>query len=126
MKLEEVQTILDAEPAWQTDCGETEVTTCHASDLISDILAFRGASSLLQTGITNAQVIRTAEIMDFDAVVFVRGKEPQPQTIELAKQQKIPLFVTPLSMYESCGRLYANGLPAGAIKEAVVDCRSQK
>ena len=130
MKLEEVRKVLEAELAcWKTNCigyRGIEVSSCHASDLISDVLAFRGPGSLLLTGLTNLQVIRTAEILDFTAICFVRGKKPQPETVKLAQEKGIPLFLTRLSMYESCGRLHAMGLPAGVTKEVTADCPTKK
>ena len=117
MKLKEAQKVLDAEAAGSVPvggCGGLEISSCHASDLISDLLTFHGHSSLLLTGLTNLQVIRTAEILDLVAICFVRGKKPQPETVKLAQEKGIPLFVTALSMYESCGRLHAMGLPAAA------------
>ena len=129
MKLAEVQNILEAQLVWNVECaefGERKVSSCHASDLISDILSFRGPGSLLLTGLTNAQVVRTADILDFVAVCFVRGKKPQPETIALAEKEDMPLFVAPLSMYESCARLAAKGLPAGASREVIADWRTER
>jgi len=119
MKLADVKRVLDAELAWTADCpgcGDREVRSCHASDLMSDVLTFRGPGSLLLTGLTNAQVIRTAEMSDFVAICFVRGKKPQPDTLELAEEKGLPLYVTSVSMFEACGRLYGEGLPAAASK----------
>ena len=129
MKLKDLQRILGAEPAWhakRADYGDREVNSCHASDLISDILSFCGVTSLLLTGLTNAQVVRTAEILDFVGVCFVRGKKPEPETVALAEKKDIPLFVAPLSMYESCGRLHAAGLQPGASKEVIADWQKDK
>jgi len=129
MKLEDVRKVLDAELAWSANCpgcGDREVRSCHASDLLSDVLTFRGPGSLLLTGLTNAQVIRTAEISDFVAICFVRGKKPQPETVQLAEEKGIPLFVTPLSMFEACGRLFAKGLPVGHREEEIANCRTKK
>ena len=129
MILEDIQKALNAEVATTAGCpdwGEREVGSCHASDLMSDVLTFRGPGSLLLTGLTNLQVIRTAEMSDFVAICFVRGKKPQPETVALAEEKEIPLFVTPLSMYESCGRLYAKGLAAGATKEVIADCPTKR
>ena len=95
--------------------------TCQASDLISDILSLRGPGSLLLTGLTNTQVIRTADILDFVAICFVRGKLPQPETIRLAEEKGIPLLATPHLMFEACGLLYDTGLPAGSRREASSD-----
>lgn len=129
MKLKEVRRALKAQVAWDIDFAafeDHEATTCQASDLISDILSLRGPGSLLLTGLTNTQVIRTAEILDFVAICFVRGKRPQEETVRLAEEKGIPLLVTPLSMYESSGRLHALGLPASAGKEKLDDCPREK
>ncbi len=80
------------------------------SDLLSDVLAFTKSDSLLLTGLTNPQVVRTAEIAEVRAICFVRGKIPMAETIELAMEKDLPLMSTALLMHESCGRLYSRGL----------------
>lgn len=80
------------------------------ADLMSDVLAFTHTGTLLMTGLTNPQVVRTAEIAGIKAIVFVRGKYPPPETIALAKEKGIPLLVSRYTMYETCGRLYSKGL----------------
>jgi hypothetical protein len=40
----------------------------------------------------------------------VRGKRPDEHTIRLAQNKGLPLLVTNLPMFESCGRLYQKGL----------------
>jgi len=129
MKLKDIRQALEAQIAWSIDFSafeDHEATTCQASDLISDILSLRGPGSLLLTGLTNTQVIRTAEILDFVAICFVRGKRPREETVRLAEEKGIPLLVTPLSMYESSGRLYALGLPASAGKEELDNCPKER
>jgi len=80
------------------------------ADLMSDVLAFTHAGTLLLTGLTNPQVVRTAEMAGIEAIVFVRGKYPPPETIALAEQENIALLASRYTMYESCGRLYEAGL----------------
>ena len=124
MRLEEIREVLDAKwgsEARSADSETQEVLTCQASDLISDILSFRGPGSLLLTGLTNTQVIRTAEILDFVAICFVRGKLPQPETVRLAQEKGIPLLATPHLVFAACGLLYGRGLPAGTPREASGD-----
>ena len=129
MTLEEIREALEAEwlrcKANRTDSGGTEVLSCHASDLMSDVLTYSGVGSLLLTGLTNAQVIRVAVVSDFAAVCFVRGKRPQPEAAQLAEETQIPLLVTPMSMYESCGRLYAKGLPVGDRAKEAPSCQKK-
>jgi len=47
---------------------------------------------------------------DLSAIVFVRGKTPGLDTVELADELGIPLIASPYGMYELCGRLYQAGL----------------
>lgn len=82
------------------------------ADLMSDVLAFTHAGTLLLTGLTNPQVVRTAEMAGIQAIVFVRGKFPPPETIALAEEKGIPLLASRYTMYETCGRLYQAGLPS--------------
>ena len=89
---------------------EIEVDRCYSADLMSDVLGRSHANGILITGITNSQAIRTADIADIQAVCVARGKQPDPETVALAKQKDIPLFKTKMGMFEACGILYANGL----------------
>jgi predicted transcriptional regulator len=80
------------------------------SDLMSDVLAYVEEETLLLTGLTNAQVIRTAEMLDLKAVLFVRGKKPSQDVIELASENDIVLLTTNHTMYVTSGILYSHGL----------------
>ncbi|MBQ6847972.1 MAG: hypothetical protein IJO62_03535, partial [Clostridia bacterium] len=64
------------------------------------------------------QVIRTAEMMDMNCIVFVRSKMPTAEMIELAREHGMVLLATPKRMYEACGILYSNGLVGNRIKNA--------
>ncbi len=77
---------------------------------MSDVLAYTKPGCLLVTGLMNPQSIRTAEVADLSAIVFVRGKSPEPDTIDLAEEIGIPLIGSRYGMYEMCGRLYQAGL----------------
>jgi len=111
MKLREVVFILDAQVASDSVDPELEVRTACGADLMSDVLAFAHQDgTLLLSGLTNPQVVRTAEMASVLAIVFVRGKTPPPETVKLAEEKRIPLLSTACSMFEACGRLYYAGL----------------
>lgn len=110
MTLEEVREILGAEVIAGAHLLSLEVSMGCGADLMSDVLAFGKPGSLLLTGLTNQQVVRTAEMADIVAICFVRGKRPDEETIKIAKSQELPLLWTKLPMFESCGRLYRRGL----------------
>lgn len=111
MKLQQVKEILEAEILVGEESLDLDITMACGADLLSDVLAFTKSGSLLLTGLTHPQVIRTAEIAEIKAVCFVRGKRPPDETVDLAKKSGLPLLCTPLLMYESCGRLYNCELP---------------
>jgi hypothetical protein len=112
MKLFEITGVLDATPLVKVNDDQLnkEILTGGSSDLMSDILAKISEGCVLLTGLTNIQVVRTAMISGIGAVIFVRGKTPPEDVVELAESESIPLFTSPYSMFVSCGRLYTKGI----------------
>ena len=110
MKISEIKSILDADLICGEKFLENEVFTACGSDMMSDVLAYVKEQAVLLTGLVNAQVIRTAEMMDMLCIVFVRSKQPSQDMIDLAKESGMVILTTPRRMYEACGILYSNGL----------------
>jgi predicted transcriptional regulator len=111
MKLREIINVLQARVLVGDGLlDELEVEHCFSADLMSDVLGRTHANGILITGLTNPQAVRTADIADIKAVCVVRGKQPDADSVALAKQKGIPLFVTKLTMFEACGILYLKGL----------------
>ena len=111
MRLGDIISIASARTYTTNIDVEREVLHAFASDLMSDVLCYDVTEGLLVTGLTNPQMLRTAEMADVAAILLVRGKEPQPETIRLAEDLDIPLIGTASIMFEVCGRLYQAGLP---------------
>lgn len=110
LTLAEVCEVLEANLLTGEASLQMPVFTACGADLMSDVLAFTKERTLLLTGLTNLQVIRTADVSDLSAIVFVRGKVPQSDLVKVATERKIPLLVTRYPMYEACGLLYQKGL----------------
>lgn len=89
---------------------DVEVTTACAADLMSDVLHLTTSGTLLITGLTHPQAVRTAEMAEIAAILFVRSKTPPSETLRLAEQTAVPLLATRFTMFEASGRLYAAGL----------------
>jgi len=111
MTLKEIKELLQAEVINGDDSLDVEITFAGGSDLMSDVLAFGKPGILLLTGLSNAQSVRTANIIDAKAIVYVRGKKPDKMGVELAREKGIPLLSTKLMMYTACGLLFSHGLP---------------
>lgn len=110
MKLTKVKEILDAKVLTGEEFLDKEINSACSSDLMSDVLAFVKDRALLLTGLINPQVIRTAEMMDIEAIVFVRGKDPDDSIVGMAKMKNITLMTTDHPLYIASGLLYSNGL----------------
>jgi len=117
MTLEEVLAVIEGKVISPKSNLGLQVTMACGADLMSDVLAFTHEGTLLLTGLTNPQVVRTAEMAGIAAIVFVRGKYPPPETLSLAQDNGIPLLASRYTMYETCGRLYRAGLPSCGIFE---------
>lgn len=110
MKLSKVREILDADILAGEHQLNRDVNVVFGTDLISHILAYVEEDPLLLTGLSNLQVIKTADMLDLTGVVFVRGTIPDQEVVNLAVKKELPLLTTSLSMFDSCGRLYQAGL----------------
>lgn len=110
MKISEIKEILNAEVVCGEELLEGEVSSAFGSDMMSDVLAYAKSDSVLLTGLVNPQTIRTALMLDMEAIVFVRAKKLTDDVISLAKESGIVVLSTEFRMFETCGKLYAKGL----------------
>jgi hypothetical protein len=92
---------------------DRDYTCVFAADLMSDALAMVNSDckkTLLVTGLQNAQSLRTAEMLDIDTIIYVRGKHPAQEDLQMAAEMEINVFCTSKTMYETCGILFKLGL----------------
>ena len=114
MTIRQIAQLLRARTLCCEDRLDEAVHNACGSDMMSDVLAYVKDQAVLLTGLVNAQVIRTAMMMDMRCVVFVRSKQPTADMTELAADNGIVLLATDMRMYEACGTLYANHLGSEA------------
>ncbi|MBQ9048659.1 MAG: hypothetical protein IJ120_12255 [Solobacterium sp.] len=115
MKAEDIVRVVKAEPIqiWNQHLMSKDYTCAFASDLMSDALAMiqdSPESTVLITGLCNSQVLRTAEMLDIEMIIFVRGKVLGDEALRVADEMGFNIFTTKLTMYEACGQLYEAGL----------------
>ncbi|MCK9275238.1 MAG: DRTGG domain-containing protein [Syntrophales bacterium] len=123
MNLRDIVKILDAKVLVGEDRLDTVVKTAFSADLMSDVLAFAKPGSLIITGLTIHQVVRTASILDAVGLLIVRGKIPGRETLELARELDIPVLSTRYILFETSGRLYAHGIVGCVEKIEKFNCR---
>ena len=110
MKISEVRDILKATILTGDDQMERTVIGAGGADIMDAFLAAATKDAVILTGHTGDDVIRTAQVADVAAVVFVRGKKPQESAIKLAQSFNLPMMVTRYSLFVASGKLYMNGL----------------
>lgn len=110
MKVEEIRNILHCNVLTNNQDLSIELDMVLASDGMSEILAFHCPGALMVTGLTNIQSVRTADIADVRAIVYLRGKRPNEKSIALAQEKKILLLATDLGMFDVCGILRERGM----------------
>ncbi|MBQ9153651.1 MAG: hypothetical protein IJ130_07545 [Solobacterium sp.] len=117
MKASDIAEAVHAKPLaiWNESLLNKEYTAVFATDLMSDALAMIQESpeeTVLVTGLCNAQVLRTAEMLDIKLIIFARGKKLRQEDIDAAEGMDCNLFTTDYTLYETCGRLYSKGISA--------------
>ncbi len=112
MTLGEIIDILDATVITDSVDLSINIRSGCSADMMSTVMYYHTADSLLITGLSQPSVIRTAEIAGIKTIVFVLDKIPDENIIELARQKNIPLLRTSFCMYTASGRLFQAGLPS--------------
>ena len=110
MRIAEIAEVLSAKILTTSIDLDQEVDNACGSDMMSDVLAYVKNQAVLLTGLNNLQVIRTAQMMDMICVVFVRGKIPSEQLVEMAEENSIVVMSTKETMFTACGLLFSKGL----------------
>jgi hypothetical protein len=111
MKLIDCVSKLKAEVLVPADNMEMDIKVACGADLMSDVMAFACTQNeMMLTGLVNPQAIRTAEMMDVKVIVFVRGKVPPANMVELADEKRICVLTTTLPMFTACGLLFESGV----------------
>lgn len=118
MKLTEIIDLMDAKTYTPSLMKDKEIRFAFCSDLMSDALVIMNSVkdpkildyTILITGLATQQSIRTAEMLDVDVVLLVRGKIPSEKVVLLAKEANVMLLSTETTMFNASGVLYGLGI----------------
>lgn len=118
MKLNELMGLMDAKSYTPTIMKDKDIQFAFCSDLMSDALVIMNSvkdptileHTILITGLATQQSIRTAEMLDVDVVLLVRGKIPSEKVILLAHEANVMLLSTETTMFNASGILFEKGI----------------
>ncbi|MCX7971106.1 MAG: DRTGG domain-containing protein [Negativicutes bacterium] len=89
---------------------DREATAGMAMDLLSNAMGQAIAGAVWVTQQVHQNIVAVASLEDLAAIVIAGGARPDPDTVQKADDEAIPLLTTPLSTFEVAGRLYQLGL----------------
>ncbi len=118
MTIGEVSALLGAEVHCGGDRLDAVVHSACGADLMSDVLANVKDHAVLLTGLLNPHVVRTAQMLDVALIVFVRGKVPTQEILDMAQECGIAVMNARQTLFEACGILYQHGLRGGGTCDA--------
>jgi hypothetical protein len=118
MKLNELMGLMDAKSYTPSLMKDKDIQFAFCSDLMSDALVIMNSvkdptileHTILITGLATQQSIRTAEMLDVDVVLLVRGKIPSEKVILLAHEANVMLLSTETTMFNASGILFEKGI----------------
>ena len=109
MELSRVSQLVKGNIVYESEISP-QLEFAFSSDLMSDVLRFHMEKTILITGLSTVQTLRTAEMSNIQCIIFARDKKVTDDMIELAAENNISIITTPLTLFEVSGRLYTNGI----------------
>ena len=102
ISIEKIKESLNATVYVDGDSPKAVVHGVYASDLMSDVLAYGKSGFALLTGLNSIQAAISSYMAEFRGIVFLRGKIPETEILDFAKEKGLFIFSTEDDMYEAC------------------------
>jgi predicted transcriptional regulator len=110
MKLSELIAQLSLQVVTGEDNLDVEVTRGYCTDMLSDVIGNAAEGALWLTIQKHQNIVAVAVMKSLAAIVLVKGRQPDQSTIEKAREENLPLLLSPLGAFELAGRLHALGV----------------
>jgi hypothetical protein len=110
MTLQDIMKNIDLEVKSGEDRLGTEVRRGYVSDLMSDVIANTAKGDLWITLQVHINIVAVASMKELSGIILINGRQPEKATLEKARVENIPLFVSTLPAFEVVGRLYQLGI----------------
>jgi len=95
-------------------CGEesldNEVKGAYISDLLSDVMGTAEQGAVWVTLQVHLNIIAVATLKELSAILCVKGRVPDEETLEKARSQDVVILSSTMSTYEVAGRLWDLGI----------------
>lgn len=96
----------------------TKVSGGYVSDLMSDVIANSNERDIWVTIQAHQNIVAIATLKELAGVIIANGKQPDPETIERATKENVPILLSKMTSFDVVGKLYEMGLRSSKYTEA--------
>ena len=89
---------------------DRQIQSGYCGDLLSDVMANAPDGCIWLTVQTHQNIVPVAVLHEMAAIVLTGGHEADPETIEKANEENVPILLWPESAFEFAGRVCAAGV----------------
>ena len=82
----------------------------YCGDLLSDVMANAPTGCIWLTVQTHQNIVPVAVLHDMAAIVLTGGHDPDPETVEKANEEGIPILMWPGSAFNLAGQVCSAGV----------------
>ncbi len=115
MKVSELQALIGAENLTPEITEDREITCGYTCDLLSWVMAHGDEGMAWVTVQTHLNVIAVAVLSDMACVVLPENIRMEADSLQKARDEGMAVLTSPLTAYEICGKLSAEGVPGKAM-----------
>jgi len=106
MKLSDLVKELSLEVKTCKDGLGNEVKGAYVSDLLSDVMGNSKEGDAWITLQTHLNIVAVAGLKNLSGIIIVGNRPVQDEILQKAESENITILVTPLTSFETAGKLY--------------------
>ena len=111
MKLSELVQCIDATMLVEGN-EDAEILCGYTCDLLSWVMAHGAPGMAWVTVQTHLNVIAVAVLSEMACVILPENIDMEQESLNKARSEGMAVLKSPLTAYEICGRLFAQGIPS--------------
>ena len=112
MTVSELKTLINATSLTEGIPEDREILCGYVCDLLSWVMAHGEEGMAWVTVQTHLNVIAVAALAEMACVILPEGITMEKDVLDKANAEDMCVLSSPLTAYEICGRLAAQGIPA--------------
>jgi len=106
MTLTELKSKLNLKEFTDNITDNQDIKSVYTGDLLSEVMGNAQNTSLWLTVQTHINIVAVASLKDMPAIILVRGKQPENETLQKCQSEHIALLGSDENAFELSGKIY--------------------